>query len=437
MAKKRDNELRLAEKIREIEQRYARSNVVATGFAGEEQNDVIETGWTGVDVALGGGLVRGALHEWFGLIEPLAIAGDEATKRRSDGAGSSPAPGGDGALADSTGRVRSPQRTKDNSVDTIRGARRGRWTPPVCVLVHLARQALHASNGMEEGATPRGLKPAAQERENPCGRKPVDREAVGASTSAFWAVWVGKRCFPYPGVLVRAEDDDRCLLERSMFVAPRDAASRLWAIDLALRSPVVGVVVADGSHFDMAATRRVQLVAKANGTCVLLVRPPWELQELSAAQSRWLVRREPFTNQTECARMCDANQSPKRKRRVRQPRAGAWGSDEHDPNGIRPLPDGRGTDYRCENPFSHPRRVFGERARAHEAFAQSETPRWSVQLLRCKGVQPGRAHGVWALEWNRATGTVGLSTAMVDPSRDPQEATANTHRAASRPHRSA
>lgn len=240
---------------------------------------MISTGWPPVDVALGGGLLCGALHEWFGLTH----------------------------LPDGQ-RPAAP------------------WSPPLCVLVHLAWRAIEASS------------------------------------SSLWTVWIGKRCFPYPGILVRDDGNDRRLLERSVFVDPRDTSSRLWTIDLALRSPVVGVVIADGSKFQMAATRRVQLVAKANRTCALLVRPPWEQGELSAAQSRWLIRWEPST---------------------------------------------------------------------HNDAAFPVNPRWSVRLLRCKGVQPDQARGVWALEWDRATSTVGLSAPMANqPCYSQEAATTQRHRSA-------
>jgi len=114
-------------------------------------------------------------------------------------------------------------------------------------------------------------------------------QAMCRAAFAHRAVWIGRRCFPYGSALIGA-DGDRRMLERSIFVATDKPVDRLWAVDLALRSPAVGVVIADGSGFDMAATRRIQLVAKAQRTLVLLVRPPWEVLELSAAQSRWMVR---------------------------------------------------------------------------------------------------------------------------------------------------
>lgn len=137
------------------------------------------------------------------------------------------------------------------------------WRPPLCVVIHLAWRVL-------------------------------DNDGAGR-----WAVWIGRRCFPYPAALLRKEGVDRILLRRSLFVAPRNATDRLWAIDLALRSPAVGVVIGDGSGFDMAATRRIQLVAKNHAVPAFLVRPPWEQSEPSAAHSRWLVRNEAVDIHTE------------------------------------------------------------------------------------------------------------------------------------------
>src|SRR5690606_1330400 len=90
---------------------------------------------------------------------------------------------------------------------------------------------------------------------------------------------------------------DQLLLERSLFIDAPDRASRLWAIDLALRSPAVGAVVADGSGLDMASTRRLRLAARASGGggggFCLLLRPGSERKALSAAQTRWVVRPAP------------------------------------------------------------------------------------------------------------------------------------------------
>lgn len=114
------------------------------------------------------------------------------------------------------------------------------------------------------------------------------------------AVWIGRRSWPYPHLLARAGSS---LLERCLFVDPPDAGARVWAIDLALRSPAASVVIADASGLDMASSRRLQLAAEAGaiaanrtgsmGGLGLLLRPWREMSNLSAAWTRWLIRREP------------------------------------------------------------------------------------------------------------------------------------------------
>jgi hypothetical protein len=188
-----------------------------------------------------------------------------------------------------------------------------RWAPPLGILLHLALRSLEGS--------PAGC-----------------------------VVWIGRRCWPYPQVLNRAG------LRRSIFIDPPDGASRLWAIDLAARCPGVAAVVADGSALDMAATRRLQLAAEAGSALVLCARPPNELDRLSAAATRWLVRCAPSTD---------------------------------------------------------------------------KAPRWIVELLRCKGVQP-ESEVLRTVEWKGAQSGVVVHAALVDrpdPAERPQ-ADARTRRSA-------
>lgn len=135
-----------------------------------------------------------------------------------------------------------------------------RWSPPLAVLVHLARQTV----------------------------------LVSRRTNAPLSIcWIGRRVWPSvhtlrgPADAVQGDD----LLPRSLFVDAPDPASRLWAIDLAARCAGV-LVIADGSRLDMAATRRVQLAAEAGGWMVHLARPPQESVSLSAAATRWRLERE-------------------------------------------------------------------------------------------------------------------------------------------------
>jgi len=216
-----------------------------------------------------------------------------------------------------------------------RSARQTPWTPPLCILVHLGWERIQASEDMSR------------------------------------VVWIGPRCFPYPRVLVREAQRDCRLLDRSLFIMAREAAARLWATDLCLRCPAVGAVIADGSGFDMAATRRVQLLARSRSKPVFLARPPWERTELSAAQSRWLVGWQPADD------------------------------SEQNVHGVN--------------------------------------PRWSVKLLRCKGVPLDEDHKVWVLEWDRAQSALHLSAPLSRPAGDATlETTAPRHAAGSpreAPHR--
>lgn len=190
------------------------------------------------------------------------------------------------------------------------GARR-EGLPPLRVLTHLAARAVEAACPQGDG---------------------------GGFSGGGVVTWIGRSCWPHPPTLATR----RGFLERSIFVDDTDAATRLWAIDLALRSPAVAAVVADGRGLDMSASRRLQLAAGANPRAALglLARPMRDLNELSAAATRWVTR---------------------------------------------PLP------------------------------TTGDHPRWSVELLRCKGERPDpHAPREWVLEGCDATGVVLVSAGVVD-----------------------
>lgn len=188
------------------------------------------------------------------------------------------------------------------------------WIPSLVPLVHLARRAL--------------------------------RDPAHGST----VVWIGQRCFPCGSALI-GSDGKESLLERSIFVDADRPSDRVWAIDLALRCRSIGVIVADGSGFDMATTRRIQLLAKTHHRLGFLARPPWEVHQLSAAQTRWLVR---------------------------WPTADQPQEDEFEP--LR--------------------------------------PRWSVELLRCKGGQPDGSPRMWAVEWDRGQGALRVLAPLAGATSD-------------------
>ncbi len=145
-------------------------------------------------------------------------------------------------------------------IDTSTSRSVRRWLPPLCALIHAARMVL-----------------------------------AGDSGGSGRVLWIGRRCWPYPRALIGAEDVGGRLLNQSLFVDPVNHSERVWAIDLALRCPAVVAVIADGSRLSMAESRRLQLAASAGSALGLIARPSWELNELSAARTRWLVTNAPST----------------------------------------------------------------------------------------------------------------------------------------------
>jgi hypothetical protein len=231
----------------------------------------VTTGWAGLDGRIGTfegapGLARGALHEWVGLADPSGPIHGGTGSRRNAHAGAPPS---------------TP------------------WSPPLTLLAHLAGRALDERLARGGG-----------------------RERSGS------VLWIGRAVWPYAATLLGANElrehvvpgaerttakatcehtlqleltlderpcagsaADRPLFARSLFVAPTDAAGRLWAVDAALRCPTVTAVVVDASGFDMAATRRLALAANTGEALALLARPPHEERALSAAATRWRVTR--------------------------------------------------------------------------------------------------------------------------------------------------
>ena len=188
------------------------------------------------------------------------------------------------------------------------------------------------------------------------------------------AVWIGRACWPYPHALCQraASGSIRTeLLDRSIFVDPPDRATRVWSIDLALRSTGSTLVIADGSGLSMAESRRLQLAASSSGSAGLFARPEHARAALSAASTRWMV--EPASENAQ-----------------------DHGGDRID-------------------------RKLATRDQA-----------WTVHLLRCKGLQPtSRSARHWTVRRDHATGALDewapnhgrLAAAMDDRSAFPPEST--------------
>ncbi|MCC6284917.1 MAG: hypothetical protein IT439_06380 [Phycisphaerales bacterium] len=116
---------------------------------------------------------------------------------------------------------------------------------------------------------------------------PVAGVVLGALASghAHQVVWVGRCCWPCPLLLNRQP----AVLGASVLVDAPDEPSRVWAMDVLLRSSSRLVVIGDGRGFSLEHTRRLQLAAAAGGGMGLLLRTLGERGELSAAATRWVV----------------------------------------------------------------------------------------------------------------------------------------------------
>jgi len=105
--------------------------------------------------------------------------------------------------------------------------------------------------------------------------------------------WIGRRIWPTPHHLQLTLPEQAAPLwswrSHTMFLDPHDKEERLWSIIQLLTSPAVFGVFADGSGLNFIATRRLQLAAQRGGSLCFLFRPPWELERVSCAHSRWKV----------------------------------------------------------------------------------------------------------------------------------------------------
>jgi hypothetical protein len=151
----------------------------------------------------------------------------------------------------------------------------------------------------------------------------------------------------------------------------------------------------------MRASRRLQLAAQHGSALVLLARPAHELKILSAAATRWTV-------------------SPSLSGRGLGGGSVRESIKVHTPTPALPLREREGV------LVAWPPRLREMHLSPLHSFTLSPchfflpSPRWTVHLLRCKGLQPVlRPHELpceFALEVCRETGSLRLSPHVVDRS---------------------
>jgi hypothetical protein len=110
-------------------------------------------------------------------------------------------------------------------------------------------------------------------------------------------LWIGKRSWPSPPALAALTSTDHELsasfFAHSLFIDPPNDTTTLWAIDLALRSAAVDLIVAVCPSISRITTQRLSLAAQKHGTSALLLRASKDRSIPSCATSRWSISPTP------------------------------------------------------------------------------------------------------------------------------------------------
>ena len=106
-------------------------------------------------------------------------------------------------------------------------------------------------------------------------------ERKNAGVLPFFIAWIGRGCWPTPFALPHH------LLSSCLFLAPPTKDLTLWAIETALRSPLIKLVIAECPKVPLITTRRFSLHAKAHGTTAFLLRSPKDINAPSSSATKW------------------------------------------------------------------------------------------------------------------------------------------------------
>jgi protein ImuA len=323
---------------------------------------VLPFGVAAIDRALpGGGLARGAVHEFVGM------GGDEE----------------DGALAAAfaagiLARLGSPTSPSHPSLSPLKGGEGNK-----------ARQLSLSALGGGEGRGEVG--------------------AIGAMRDGI-VLWCLPRPDLYgPGLASLGLDPARLVLVRAW----RDAEI-LWAVEEGLRAAGVAAVVGEVGMFPAVASRRLQLAAERSGVTALVLRR-WrdgaqaarERSLPNAAATRWRIAALPSQPVPMPGFAERFPHSPPRHSGMPQ-----WGRPgmTMDMVGNRdPMTLGarfpRGTSLWAESPWDD----------GSETEPGIGRPRWRVELLRCRGGEPA----CWEVEVTDATGSLSLVATLADRPNGP------------------
>jgi len=106
---------------------------------------------------------------------------------------------------------------------------------------------------------------------------------TASGTPPFYVAWIGRRSWPTPFSLPQH------LLSSCLFIDPPNEKLSLWAIETALRSPLIKLVIADCPRISLMTTRRFSLRAHAHGTTAILLRSLRDLSMPSSSATKWCL----------------------------------------------------------------------------------------------------------------------------------------------------
>lgn len=146
---------------------------------------------------------------------------------------------------------------------------------------------------------------------------PRGMSAAWSGTSAAgeakkFVVWIGRDIWPTPYLLEQtmyitmqegARSVSKSLLPHCLFIDPPHDKLKLWAIELALRSPAVAAVIADCKKLSFPISRKFSLAARAGNALGLLIRDQKAFNAPSAAASRWLIEPHVSASPSPCMQL--------------------------------------------------------------------------------------------------------------------------------------
>ena len=110
------------------------------------------------------------------------------------------------------------------------------------------------------------------------------------------ALWIGREAWPAPFLLEQLTGE---LFDRCIFINPSTEQELLWAVDTALRSPAVAVVVTTIKKLSLPLTRRFAMSARQSGATAFFLGHKQTRLPL-ATHSAWTMTPKPSATHSAC-----------------------------------------------------------------------------------------------------------------------------------------